>query len=259
MMKFFKIIFFITFYTSLYGQYDEYEEIDPDFYNPEMYTVLRDSMPLKVVEKYLQKDGLILNFIRIWVYDNKGNILEEQNLDTLLNFKPAVICSAPRTKFEYDDYNNLIETSYWNNKKEKGNHDCFHFHKEKKSYNAHHQLIYQAAYLINDKLYVKIKFEYNKKGSIKKVSYLDEQNLLVEGDQSIKYLTYDKNNREIKRVYRTDKNQKIKNLTKTSFIKTEYGENFYTEISYNYKNEVLEKVKFLTKGADISLNDLLIE
>lgn len=262
-MKYIQILFLFIISTSAIGQDNDFEklleEIQPDLYNSEKYTVSRDSNNYKVVETYTRKDGSTLNYVRVWKYDKRGNVLEERNLDTLYNFKPAVICSAPLIRYKYDERNNPMERSFWNNETTKGNHDCYHFHKEITKYDEKDRLIYQATFHINGNLHMKMKFEYDRKDNIKKVTYLDKDDNIVNGENSIKYLKYDKENREIKKTFKTHEGKKIKEEDKISFVTTEYGSDYRIETSYNYKKKVLKQVKISGNGVVTKTEDLLIK
>ena len=260
-MKYIQILFLLIISLNAIGQDDDFEklleEMQPDLYNPEIYTISKDSNQYKVVERFIRKDGSTLNYVKTWLFDERGNILEERSLDTLYNFKSAVVCSAPMIKYKFDKRNNPIERSFWNNETTKGNHDCLHFHKEITKYDKKNRLIYQAAYFVNGKLYMKMKFDLDRKGNIKKVTYLDEEEEVVKGENSIKCMKYDKKKREIKRTYKTHENKKIKDENKISSVTTEYGKDYRIETSFNYKKKILKKVKISGNGVVTTTEDLL--
>lgn len=239
------------------AQYDMYEEINPSFYNPDMYTVSKDSSSSEIVERYTRKDNSTLNWVRKWTLDERGNIIKKSNLDTLGQFKKAVICSAPMIKFKYDNRNNPIEISYWRSEELKASHDCRHFHREERMYDKKSKLIYQATYAVNGRLRAKMKFKNDARGNIIEVAHLDENNKAVEKDGSIICLKYDKENRIIKRIYKTHENKRIKEEDEISFVEMEYVDEDRIEISYNFKKKVLKKVKISSNGIITKSEDLL--
>ena len=239
-------------WERLQGIY-EFDELSPDFYNKDYYTVLRDSTPLKVVEKYLRKDNVYLNYIRVRIFDTRGNILEKKNLDTLYAYKKGVVCSAPLIRQQYDERNNVIEIANWRNDTTKIVNDCDFWHKVKSEYDSKNRVKVHASYSISGKLLTKVKFEYNSKNQKRKVMYLDENDNL-DGDNSIVLVKYDKQNRVIKKTYRNADNKSSKDPSQWSISMIEYGEGFRIVTDLNYKKEVLKKVK-ITGNRVVSMSE----
>jgi len=232
-------------FLALQETYD-FDELNPSFYNEDLYEVIKDSTPLKVVEKYLRKDNLYLNYIRVWHYDDRGNVLEAKHLDTLYNYKEEVVCSAPLVRYKYDKNNNLIEITHWKNDSTKMTNDCKAWHKVESTYDSKGRVKTNASYSVRGNFLRKVKFDYNSNDQRIKVTCLDENDEVdrgKKGEYSIVLLDYDKEGRNIKQTYQDENGELLKGDDIGCFKTTEYRGAFRIVKLLNYQNKVLDSDK----------------
>ena len=218
-----------------------FEEITPSLDNESLYKTKRDTNGNKITETYFNQDGTQVNWVRTVELDNRGNRLRRALKDTLGVFQEAVICSAPLIKSKYDERNNLIEISYWKNETIKTSHDCAHYHKEVMVYTKNDKEVTASFYTTRERLLSKIRFNYDENGNEEKVTYLNEDNSIREGDRSIVYVKYDSEGRQVMEMYKNEKNKMVKEKDKFSIVTTEYKTDCKIETFLNYKKEVLKK------------------
>lgn len=233
----------------------ERDEFNPSFYDESLYEVEKDSANFLVVEKYRKKDNTYLNYVRKWLYDERGNLLEHHHLDISGHHKYGVVCSAPLVRYAYNNKNQVIRTSYWQNDTTKMVHDCDFYHRVESAYDAKGRVTKHTSYSTEGKVLTKVTFGYNAKDQRSKVVYLNENGTIKEGERSIVLLKYDNQDRVIKTTYKNSNGKLPKDPKTVCIITKAYEDEFHIETRMNVKREVLKKVKITNQGMVTQIED----
>lgn len=199
---------------------------------------------LKTDQHYAITENQIVQYTN--KYDNNGNMIEQRALDSLGNSK-YFEADVATIRWQYDDSNNKIKTTYFNkhsklaNANQKVTYNVY-------SYNKRNQMIERKNYNKNMKptlfngIY-KTRLYYNSIGKNSLIKEYDVNSILKKG-ASITTYTYNKYGNDTKDEFYNSKHQRIKNNNGVSIIKYHYDKK-QRYLGYSYYDEYDRPVESL--------------
>ncbi len=189
-------------------------------------------------------------------YDTNGNLIEQRMLDSLGNYK-FFEADVAIIRWQYDDSNNKIKTTYFNehnklaNANQKVTYNVYSYNKQKlmierKNYDKNMKpALFNGAY--------KTKFYYNSIGKEYLIKEYNVNNKLKKGVSITRYRYNKYGNMIIEELY-DSKNQRIKNKNEVSIMKYHFDKK-QRYIGYSYYDEYDSPVESL-EGYHKFLNEL---